>query len=264
MATGGEAPAGLEAIVLAAGAGTRFGGGKLTAPWRGGLLIDGALAAAFAAPVRSVVVVTGADPAVGPAARAFAAGRGEAARLRLVHAADHADGMAASLRAGIESLPPDTAGAFVFLGDMPAIPTAILQPLANAMAGGAQAAAPVFEGRRGHPVLFGRALFDALGALTGDEGARTVLAGLADRLVLVPCADLGILFDVDFKEALTEPSHSLPPLGEVSPKATKGTPVRTDLLFKPEPPSPASPVLPPEGEEKEREARTRPPDVQTT
>jgi len=80
--TGGSAPA-LEAIVLAAGSGARFGGAKLTAPWRGGVLLDGALAAAFQAPVRTVTVVTGADPKVGPAARAFAA---PSRRRRLVRA----------------------------------------------------------------------------------------------------------------------------------------------------------------------------------
>ncbi|HEX7947277.1 MAG TPA: NTP transferase domain-containing protein, partial [Phenylobacterium sp.] len=48
-------------LVLAAGAGSRFGGGKLTAPFRDGVLLDGALAAAFAAPVRIVTLVTGAD-----------------------------------------------------------------------------------------------------------------------------------------------------------------------------------------------------------
>ena len=55
-------PPQLSAIVLAAGFGTRFGGGKLTAPWRGGRLIDGAVTCARAARVDQVVVVTGADP----------------------------------------------------------------------------------------------------------------------------------------------------------------------------------------------------------
>ena len=58
MATGVEA---LDAIVLAAGAGTRFGGGKLTADWSGAPLLEAAIAAAFAAPVRTVSVVWGAD-----------------------------------------------------------------------------------------------------------------------------------------------------------------------------------------------------------
>jgi molybdenum cofactor cytidylyltransferase len=186
----------LEAVVLAGGAGSRFGGGKLTAPWRGGVLLDGALAAAFAAPARSVTVVTGADPAVAAAARAFAAARGESGRLRLIHAADHAEGMAATLRAGIASLSDDAAGAFVFLGDMPAVPHAVLAELAKALKG-ADAAAPVFERRRGHPVLFRRAVFPRLLALSGDEGARAVLGNLGDRLALVHSPEPGVLFDVD-------------------------------------------------------------------
>jgi molybdenum cofactor cytidylyltransferase len=195
---------GLEAIVLAAGAGSRFGGAKLTAPWRGGRLIDGALAAAFAAPVRSVTVVTGADPMVEPAARAFAEARGESARLRLVHAADHAEGMAAPLRTGVGSLPYDAAGAFVFLGDMPLIPPAILPSLAEALAAGAEAAAPSFQGQRGHPVLFSAALFPALAALKGDEGARSVLRGLGDRLALIETDDAGVLVDIDRPGDLTK------------------------------------------------------------
>lgn len=202
MATGGETNGPLEAVVLAGGFGSRFGGGKLTAPWRGGVLIDGALAAAFAAPVRSVTVVTGADAAVADAARAFAAGRGEIARLRLVHAADHAEGMAATLRVGIASLAGDAGGAFVFLGDMPLIPIGVLPALAAALADGAKAAAPVFDGQRGHPVLFSRDLFEGLLALTGDEGARNVLRGLGDGLALVEAPDDGVLLDIDTRSQL--------------------------------------------------------------
>jgi molybdenum cofactor cytidylyltransferase len=59
------------------------------------------------------------------------------------------------------------------------------------------AAAPVFERRRGNPVLIGRPLFRELLRLTGDEGARRVLQGLGDRLALVEAPDDGVLFDVD-------------------------------------------------------------------
>ncbi|MDB5477048.1 MAG: conserved uncharacterized MobA-related protein [Phenylobacterium sp.] len=188
MATG----AGLEAIVLAAGAGARFGGRKLLAPWGAGVLLDAALAAAFAAPVRSVTVVTGADAeAVTAAALAFNPA------VRIVHAADHAEGMGASLRTGVASLPADATGVFVFLGDMPRVPVAVLPQLAQALAAGAPAAAPTFRGRRGNPALLGRALFPDLRALIGDAGARAVLQDLGDRLALVEAPDDGVLFDVD-------------------------------------------------------------------
>jgi molybdenum cofactor cytidylyltransferase len=176
----------LEALVLAAGLGTRFGGGKLTAPYAGGRLIDGAIAAARAAPVRSMTVVTGADLKVEAAAEG----------LRIVRAEHYVAGLSASLRAGIESLPADCDGVFVFLGDMPRIPHGVLQLLADALPG-QDAAAPVFDGQRGHPVLIGRALFPKLLTLTGDQGAGAVLAALGERLALVEAPDDGVLFDVD-------------------------------------------------------------------
>ena len=197
-------PTRLDAIVLCAGAGSRFGGGKLLAPWGDGLLLEGALAAAFAAPVRTVSVVWGADRGVPAAAEAFAARVGGTDRLRLVHAERHAEGMAASLKAGVEGLDVGSEGAFVFLGDMPRIPAKVAGALADAIAAGAPAAAPAFAGRRGHPVLFTSALYPALLDLSGDRGAAPVLAGLGVRLALVAAADDGVLFDVDRPDDLPD------------------------------------------------------------
>jgi molybdenum cofactor cytidylyltransferase len=185
---------GLHALVLAAGAGARFGGGKLLAPWRGGKLIDGAIAAALAAPVETVTVATGADPAVA----AYLDGN---PRLQVIAAPDHAEGLAASLRAGIRSLPGNARGVLVFLGDMPLVPVPVLEPLAAALAH-APAAAPVFEGRRGHPVALSAALFPDLLALSGDRGARALLAALGAQVAEVPAPDAGVLVDVDERKDL--------------------------------------------------------------
>lgn len=185
-----------EAVVLAAGAGSRFGGGKLLASWRGGVLLEGALAAAFAAPAARVVLVSGADAErVEAAAKAFAdrAGRD----LTIVHAEDHAEGMGASLRRAASELSDESAGVFVFLGDMPRIPHSVLEPLAVAVRAGAPAAAPVFDGQRGHPALLGPELIPQLRTLQGDAGARAILKNLGERLVLVEAPDDGVLFDVD-------------------------------------------------------------------
>ena len=196
---------GFEAIILAAGAGTRFGGGKLLAPYGDGVLVEGALRAAFAAPVRTVTVVTGSDPSrVGAAIMAYARQAGQYERLRIVHAADHAEGMGASLRHAAAALPADAEGVYVFLGDMPRIPVSVLEPLAQAVRDGAPAAAATFGGKRGHPALIGAALIPQLLTLTGDAGARAVLQGLGDRLVLIEAPDDGVLFDVD-KPADLEP-----------------------------------------------------------
>ncbi|NQE62156.1 NTP transferase domain-containing protein [Caulobacter sp. RHG1] len=185
----------LDAIVLAAGRGARFGGDKLLARLNGRPLIVGALRTALAARVRRVFVAVGEDPALRAAITA------ESERLILVPVADAAEGMGASLRTTAARVPDDAGGVFVFLGDMPAIAPATVETLAAALAGPEHIVAPSFEGRRGHPVLFGAAWLPALRALSGDEGARAILQ-TAQRLTLVPVQDPGVLLDVDRPEDL--------------------------------------------------------------
>ncbi|PVM85863.1 nucleotidyltransferase family protein [Caulobacter endophyticus] len=186
----------LEAIVLAAGAGTRFGGGKLLARYRGRPLLDHALDAALAAPVHRVSVVH--RPGDAEVAALVAARPGP--RLRALAAPDAAEGLAASLRAGIATLDPATDGVFVFLGDMPGVPHDLAGDLAAALSGEVEIVAPVHAGRRGHPVLFARACFPALEALTGDRGAQGLMAARAVALVETDAP--GVLFDVDRREDL--------------------------------------------------------------
>jgi molybdenum cofactor cytidylyltransferase len=184
----------ISAIVLAAGAGRRFGdGGKSLAPWGGGRLLDHGLRTALAVPSDEVVVVTGARA---DAVAAHVRGLTDDPRLRLVQAPDWADGLSASLAAGIRAVRGADA-AFILLGDMPRIPAAVLVPLAEAVQRGAPAAAPVFQGARGHPVVVSAALFPQLEALTGDSGAGRLLAGLGEALARVEAPDDGVLFDVD-------------------------------------------------------------------
>ncbi len=189
---------GLYALVLAAGLGSRFGGRKLLSPWRGGVLLDGALSVALDSPTEAVWLVTGADGAeVAAAAQKLAQARHQAKRLRILAAPDYADGLSASLRAGLAALPDETSGVLVFLGDMPVVPPDLAAQLAHALAGGALAAAPICNGQRGNPVALSSALFAQLAQLSGDKGARSVLDGLGARLALIPTENDGVLIDVD-------------------------------------------------------------------
>jgi molybdenum cofactor cytidylyltransferase len=198
VATGPHIVGEIHALVLAAGSGVRFGGGKLLAPWRGAPLLHAALAVARAAPVASVTVVTGAQAeAVAACVAAFDP------TIHVVHAADHAEGMAASLRAGVRALPPNAAGVIIFLGDMPRVPDEVPAALAGALRAGALAAAADFEGQRGNPVALARSLFSEVAALTGDRGARGILDGLGSGLHRVAAPDDGVLFDVDRPEDLS-------------------------------------------------------------
>jgi molybdenum cofactor cytidylyltransferase len=198
VATGPHIVGDIHALVLAAGSGVRFGGGKLLAPWRGAPLLHRALAVARAAPVASVTVVTGAD--ADPVAACVAAFD---PTIQVVHAADHAEGMAASLRAGVRALPPNAEGVIIFLGDMPRVPDEVPAALAGALRAGALAAAPDFEGQRGNPVALARSLFSDVAALTGDRGARGILDSLGSGLRRVAAPDDGVLFDVDRPEDLS-------------------------------------------------------------
>ena len=117
-------------------------------------------------------------------------------RLRLRRAPRAEEGMGASLSAGIDAAMPADA-VFVFLADMPAIPPTIASRLAQRLMSDVDAVAPIWRGRRGHPVLFGPAVLSKLASFSADEGARGVLAHLGERLALVEAPDAGVLLDID-------------------------------------------------------------------
>jgi molybdenum cofactor cytidylyltransferase len=184
------------ALVLAAGASTRFAGGhKLLAEFRGKPLISHVFELAKAAPVDSRLVITGA--CVGEIA-ALA----EAAGLRSLHNPDFAAGLSTSLKSGLSALPATCEGALILLGDMPLIrPETLHAIIAAAQANPAFAAiVPSYQGEWGHPVLLKRPIFADLATLSGDQGARALLKSRRDVLVL-EVDDPGILADFDTREA---------------------------------------------------------------
>ncbi|SFF87784.1 molybdenum cofactor cytidylyltransferase [Novosphingobium sp. CF614] len=179
----------LVAVVLAAGSATRFGGDKLSAPLDGQPLLFHAIRAARAAPVSRVIVV--ARPGLETGAWA---GAPAVEVVRLASAA-----MADSLKAGIAAAGAAD-GAFVFLGDMPAVPHQEAARLAGLL-GRAYAALPRHEGRPGHPVLLSAQAFPDIARLAGDEGAGRLLRARAD-VVFDDCPDPAIHLDVDLPEDL--------------------------------------------------------------
>jgi molybdenum cofactor cytidylyltransferase len=191
-----------EAIVLAAGLGARFGGGKLLAPFRGRPLIAGALTIALESPAASVVIAIGEHDAQ---LETTALNLDDYADVRVVKVVNPARGMGASLAAAARAVPTDLDGVFVFLGDMPLVGPEVARALARALTGRSGIAAPVHEGRRGHPVLFGGDWIPALRALDGDTGAQGLIRRAGDRFIAVPTDDAGVVFDVDRPEDLTRP-----------------------------------------------------------
>lgn len=186
-----------HALVLAGGAGRRFGGGKLLADWQGRPLVVRSVENALAAPVEAVIVVVGCRSS---AVRA-ALGHLTDPRLRIVDAPDWDDGLSASLKAGVAALPPDAGSLAIFLGDMPLIDPASAAPLFGAVEAGAAAARLDHADGPAHPIVFGRALFADLLNTRGDRGARSLLDGRHDVAVFATTDDRAV-FDVDRPEDL--------------------------------------------------------------
>ena len=120
--------------------------------------------------------------------------------VRLVHNPDFAEGMATSIRVGVEAAVGEQGYLFA-LGDMPQIAGTTMLTVAEALKSRKAIAVPVRDGRRGHPVAIGSSYREALLALTGDRGARPILKKNAASVVEVPVEDKGIFVDVDTQES---------------------------------------------------------------
>ncbi|WP_051293584.1 nucleotidyltransferase family protein [Pseudoduganella violaceinigra] len=186
-------PAGFAGILLAAGRGSRFdpsgARSKLLQELPGGERVAAASARALLAAVpRVVAVVRPDDEATAHLLRDLG--------CEVLVCADAGSGMAASLACGVRRA-QDASGWLIALADMPFVRAATMAALVQAVAQGAEAsiAAPMHDGRRGNPVAFGRAHLPALLALTGDQGARSILNNNPVNELAVD--DAGILLDID-------------------------------------------------------------------
>jgi CTP:molybdopterin cytidylyltransferase MocA len=192
---------GISAILLAAGSGSRFGGGKLLAPYRGRPLIEASLANLAEAPIEETVAVVGDDA---QRLRAVCEPYG----VRVVENPDWRQGQSTSVRAGLLALGPEVRAAVVLLADQPLVGPGAVGRLVAAFEEGAEVAVATYGGRRRNPVLFSRAVWPLLEAeLSGDEGARAVLRRHPDLVTEVPCDGVGDPADVDTAEDLRSLEH---------------------------------------------------------
>jgi nicotine blue oxidoreductase len=187
---------GVSAVLLAAGSGSRFGGGKLLAPYRGRPLIESSLANLAEAPVDETVVIVGEDA---ERLRAVCEPYG----VRVVENPDWHRGQSASVRVGLQALGPEVQAAVVLLADQPLVGPGTVERLVAAFEGGVEVAVATYDGKRRNPVLFSRGVWPLLlRELAGDEGARAVLRRHSDLVREVPCDGVGDPADVDTAEDL--------------------------------------------------------------
>ncbi|MDP8952991.1 MAG: nucleotidyltransferase family protein [Actinomycetota bacterium] len=204
---------GISAVLLAAGAGSRFGGGKLLASIRGRSLIEVTLSGLRGAPVDEIMVVVGKDA---KELRSVCEPYG----ARVIENPDWARGMSTSVRAGLLACAPRAWAAVVALADQPLVGAKAVARLVEAFEDGAKVAVATYGGEPRNPVLFAREVWPLLlRELSGDKGARVVLARHPELVTEVPCDDVADPTDVDTVEDLRrlEEEISVAPLGGSSP-----------------------------------------------
>ncbi len=168
-------------LVLAAGAGSRFGGGKLLAPMAGRPVLQHVLDALAAAGVGEVVVVLGRDAAAVEAAIAW---RDE----RRVVNPEPERGLASSLQVGFEAVGDGVGAVLVALGDQPLVSAEVIRSLLEATDDGSQSiVVPAYSDDRGrNPVLLRAAAFELIAQVAGDRGLGPVLAAHPEVVLEVP------------------------------------------------------------------------------
>jgi molybdenum cofactor cytidylyltransferase len=197
--------ANLAAVLLAAGASTRFGPeNKLLVQFNGRALVRGVAEELLRSGLAEVVAVTGCDEA-----RIKDALSG--LPLRFAANQDWQLGMGSSIAAGVGALGEDVAAAFIVPGDMPLLSTDLLRTLAAAFDG--REDGPIVypatpEGAQRNPVLWPQRYFAELAALSGPEGGKALLAKHAADSVFVVVDNVSLFADVDTQADL--PAAELP------------------------------------------------------
>jgi molybdenum cofactor cytidylyltransferase len=194
----GAAPS-LYAVVLAAGASTRFGSPKQLVRFEGQLLLHRALAAAAEA-AAAVTIVLGAHAAeiaaILPPSRASV----------LVNR-DWQEGIASSLRAAVRALPGACDAVLIMLADQPLVVASSLMQLSNTWRSRPrQIIASRYSDVIGVPAIFPRWCFNDLCGLRGDQGARVLISHYADHVQAIPLPEAAV--DIDQPEDLLNLSTS--------------------------------------------------------
>jgi molybdenum cofactor cytidylyltransferase len=184
------------AVLLAAGASSRYGGDKLLA----GLTINGITAPLIGHTLTNwLTVFENVIVVVRPGhlhLQKYIEERHDTGQIQLVVAKDAYLGMGHSIVAGVKSS-TGTKGWVVGLADMPFIPSDVIASVRSAILVGAGIALPVRDQRRGHPVGFSKTYEQHLLGLEGDMGAKAIIAENFSDIKQIPTKTDSIFYDID-------------------------------------------------------------------
>jgi len=187
----GQIPS-VSGIVLAAGQGSRMGGGKLLLPLGDATVVERAVRSLLEAPVSDLVVVVGVY--------------GEAVRrqlrklpVRFAVNPDPFSDMAESIRCGLKIVNPSEIEAFLVLpADMPLVlPETVRTLIVSLLESDKPIAVPVFRNRRGHPVVFRANFYERVMNFRSPQGIRPLVHGDPSRVLSVEVDDEGVTADLD-------------------------------------------------------------------
>jgi molybdenum cofactor cytidylyltransferase len=199
----------VAAIVLAAGKSTRMAPHNklLIADRAGKAMVARVIDNILSSRARPILVVTGhraaeVREAIGQRPVTF------------VEAADYADGLAASLKAGVSAAPADVSAALVCLGDMPLVTGRMIDRIIDSYDPdeGRLIVTPTHAGRTGNPILWDRGFFPEILGLAGDTGARALLKRHAEQVAEVEMEDDAVLRDFDTVDSLATLPQRLRPV----------------------------------------------------
>jgi len=180
----------IAGILLAAGSARRFGAPKLLHPLHDDVPVAAAAAQALKQVLPNTIVVV--KPGDYPLIEVFTE-----LGLHIVENPLADEGLGTSLAAGVNAT-ARADGWLIALADMPWIQPATISAVADRLADGASIVAPVYAGRRGHPVGFSSRWLQQLRSRFGDSGARDLITDHPDALELFTTEDAGILKDIDY------------------------------------------------------------------
>ncbi|HLZ63951.1 MAG TPA: nucleotidyltransferase family protein [Ktedonosporobacter sp.] len=199
------------AIILAAGSSSRIGAGrhKLLLPLGGRPVLAHVVEATLASQARPIIIVLGhqADQV-----RAVLGTLAAHPAITLVENRNYLEGMSSSIQVGLQALMDTnttalyrTDSALILLGDQPLMTTEIIDRLiASRHITGKRIITPLYQGRRGNPVLFDASLFGELLEVTGDEGGKSVVDRHRQEVASVEGGNTMASYDVDTWEAYQE------------------------------------------------------------
>lgn len=183
----------VSGVILAAGASRRLGRPKQLLTFKGSYLLDHVVQEALSSTLLETIVVLGAEQ---ERIRVLV----DLSRVNVVLNVQFDEGQSTSVVAGLDNVNRDAAGVLFLLGDQPGVTADVINAVVDAFDGDPQAIVmPSWRGTSSNPVLFGRGYFGDLRKLTGDEGARSIVARARDRMMLVPI-DRPVPQDVDVEE----------------------------------------------------------------